>query len=128
MPDPAHSLLRSELDLLRIIPTLSPPPVQPPPELAGRRHFGNAFLSTQCRVYIPTPPVRFRTHRCLRCFSQQVAQQCVALLADVSEPLPASTGVFTGNQPNVAADLLAARKPIWRPNDQIGRASCRERV
>ena len=118
MPDSELSRVRTELDQLRIIPTVSPHPVQPNTELSGHRHLGNAFLSTQCQVYIPTPPVRIRTHRCLRCFSPQVAQQCVALLADVSEPLPASTGVFTGNQPNVTADLLAARKPIWRPNDQ----------
>src|SRR6267143_3778239 len=118
MPDYELSRVRTELDQLRIVPTVSPHPVQPNTELSGHRHFGNAFLSTHRQVYIPTPPVRIRAHRCLRCFSQQVAQQRIALLADMSEPLPAGTGVFTGNQPNVAADLLATRKPVRRPNDE----------
>ena len=39
---------------------------------------------------------------------QQEAQQRVALLADVSQPLLASTGVLARNQSHVAADLLAA--------------------
>src|SRR5258708_23927813 len=118
MPGCELSRVRTELDQLRIVPTVSPHPVQPNTELSGHRHLGNAFLSTHRQVYIPTPPVRIRTHRCLRCFSQQVTQQCVALLADMSQPLSAGTGVFTGNQPNVAADLLPARKPIRRPNDK----------
>src|SRR6267378_1085121 len=118
MPDSELSRVRTELNQLRIIPTVAPHPVQPNPEFPGHRYLGNAFLSTHRQVHIPTPPVRIRTHRCLRCFSQQVAQQRVALLADVSQSLPASTGVLTGNQPNVAADLLAAREPFRRPNDQ----------
>src|SRR5207245_7369854 len=86
MPDSELSRVRTELDQLRIIPTVSPHPVQPNTELSGHRHLGNAFLSTQCQVYIPTPPVRIRTHRCLRCFSQQAAHQCVPFPADFSAP------------------------------------------
>ena len=36
----------------------------------------------------------------------------------MSQPLPAGTGVLTGNEPDVAADLLAARKPIRSPDDE----------
>jgi hypothetical protein len=40
------------------------------------------------------------------------------LFADVSQPLPAGTGVLARNEPGVAANLLATRKPIRRPNNQ----------
>jgi hypothetical protein len=76
------------------------------------------FLRRIAKVHIPTPPVCVLTHRCLRCFSQQEAQQCIALLADVSQPLMAGAGVFARNEPKVAADLLSTRKPIRRSDDQ----------
>src|SRR5713101_3611171 len=47
-----------------------------------------------------------------------VAQQSVALLADMSQPLLASTGVFARNQSHIAADLFTAWKPLRRPDDQ----------
>jgi hypothetical protein len=46
---------------------------------------------------------------CLCCFSQQVAQQFIALLADAPQPLPAGTRVLARNEPGVAAKLLDAR-------------------
>jgi hypothetical protein len=46
----------------------------------------------------------------LRRFQQKKAQNRVALFADVSQPLPAGTGVFAGDQSQVAADLLVATK------------------
>src|SRR5271156_6513723 len=70
------------------------------------------------QVHIAAPPVWVTPCGRLRRFPQQVAQQCVALLADVSQPLLAGAGVLTGNQPCVAADLLAARKPLRSPDDQ----------
>jgi hypothetical protein len=54
----------------------------------------------------------------LCCFHQQKTQQCIALLADVPQPLPAGAGVFARNQPGLAANLLAARKPIRSQNDK----------
>jgi len=53
----------------------------------------------------------------LPCFHQQEAQQRVALLADMSQPLPAGTGVFAGDESHIAADLLAARKPVGSHDD-----------
>jgi len=112
------SRVRTEFDQLRIVPTVPPHPVQPNCKLSGHGRLGNVFVSTHCEVYIPTPPLRVTPCGCLRCFSQQVAQQCIALLADVSQPLFAGTGVFARNESGVAADLLAARKPLRRPDDQ----------
>ena len=111
------SRVRTELYHLRILPTVASHPVQPNSEFPGHRHLGNVLFSTHRQVHIPTPPVRITTHRRLRCFSQQVAQQRVALLADVSQPLMAGAGVFTGNEPDVAADLLAAMKPLRSSDD-----------
>jgi len=48
------------------------------------------------------------------------AQQRIALLADVTQSLFASTGVFTRNHPHVGADLVEAAQaaarihPDWR--------------
>ena len=101
------SRVRTELQRLRILPTISPHPVQPNRQPAAHRHLGNALLPTHRQVHVPTSPVRIGPYRRLRCLHQQEAQQGVALLADVSQPLPAGTGVLARNQPHVAADLLA---------------------
>jgi len=81
------SRVRTEFDQPRIVPTVPPHPVQPNREFPGHGHLGNAFLSSHRQAHIPTPPVRVLTHRCLRCFSQQEAQQGIALLTNVSQPL-----------------------------------------
>ncbi len=91
------SRVRTELCQLRIFPTVAPHPVQPNREFSGHGHLGNSFFPAQRQVHIPTPPVRITTHRCLRCFHQQEAQQCVALLADVSQPLPAGYNALRRN-------------------------------
>jgi len=62
---------------------------------ASHRYLGNAFVSTHRQVHVPTFPVRMNARRCLGCFHQQEAQQRIALLADVSKSLLASTGVLT---------------------------------
>ena len=58
------------------------------------------------------------SRRCLGRLHQQEAQQGIALLADVTQSLLASTGVFTRNHPHVGADLLAALKPRRSSDDQ----------
>src|SRR6266849_2270183 len=112
------SRVRTEFNQLRILPIVSPHPVQPNTEFSGHCHFGNSFFPAHHRVQIPTSPVWVASCGCLCCFNQQEAQQCIALLADVSQPLPPGTGVLARNQPGAAADFLAARKPIWSPNDK----------
>ncbi len=112
------SRVRTEFNQLRILPTIAPHPVQPNGEFPGHGHFGNSFPPAHRQVHIAAPPVWVTPCGRLRRFPQQVAQQCVALLADVSQPLLAGAGVLTGNQPCVAADLLAARKPLRSPDDQ----------
>jgi serine/threonine protein kinase len=58
---------------------------------------------------------------------QQEPQQGIALLADVPQPLLASTGVLTRNHPHVVADLLAAWKTFPSSNDQH-ESQCRKRT
>jgi hypothetical protein len=101
------SRVRTDLDRLRIVPTVAPHPVQPNREFPGHRCLSNVLVSTHRQVHIPTPPVRVTSCRCLRCFPQQIAQQRIALLAEMSQPLPPGTGVFTRNKSRIAADLLA---------------------
>ena len=78
------SRVRTEIYRLRILPTVPPHPVQANRDSPGHGHFGNVFFSTHRQVHVPTSPVRITTHGCLRCFSQQITQQSIALLADVS--------------------------------------------
>jgi len=102
------SRVRTEFDPLRMLPTVPPHPVQPNRQSSGHRHLGNTFLPTHRQVHVPTPPVRIPTCRGLCCFYQQETQQRVTLLGDVTQPLMAGTGVLRRDQPDVAADLLAA--------------------
>src|ERR1700677_305774 len=67
---------------------------------------------------VALPPVLVTPCRGLGCFHQQKTQKCITLLADVPKPLPTATGVLTRNEPNVAADLLAAREPSGCSDDQ----------
>ena len=82
-------------------------------------HLGNALFPAHRQVHIPTPPVRITPRRCLCCFHQQEAQQRIALLADVSQPLPTTTGVLTGNDSQIAADLLATGETLRCSDDQL---------
>jgi hypothetical protein len=98
MDDSELSRVRTVFNQLRILPIVSPHPVQPNSKFSGHGHFGNLFLPAHHQVHIPTSPVRVAPCGCLRCFSQQVAQQFIALLADVPQPLLAGTGVFARNE------------------------------
>jgi hypothetical protein len=118
MDDSELSRVRTEFNQLRILPIVAPHPVQPNGKFSGHGHFGNSFFPAHHQVHIPTSPICIAPCGCLCCFHQQEAQQGIALLANVSQPLPAGTGVLARNQPGVAADLLAARKSIRRPNDE----------
>jgi hypothetical protein len=111
------SRVRTETDQLRIVPTVAPHPVQTNREFPGHGRLGYVLVSSHRQVHIATPPVRVTPYRCLRCFSQQVAQQRVALLTEMSQSLLAGTGVLTRDESNVATDLLATGKPIRRPNN-----------
>ena len=102
------SRVRTELDPLRIFPTVPPHPIQPNCQSSGHSHFGNVPLPTHRQMHVPSSPVRITTRCGLCCFSQQETQQRAALLGDVAQPLMAGTGVLPGNQSHIAADLLAA--------------------
>ena len=83
----------------------------------GTRDFVGVIVPTHRQVYVPRSLIRVDTCSCLGCFYQQAAQQGVALLADVSQPLLAGAGVFTRNHAHVRTDLLAARKPRRSSDD-----------
>jgi len=70
---------------------------------------------------------RFMPHRALRRFHQQPAQKGIALLADVSEPLPTTAaGMFRGNQPKITGHCFASLKPLHGADRQHER-QCRDR-
>jgi hypothetical protein len=112
------SRVRTELDPLRMLPTVPPHPVQPHPESPGHAHLGDVPLPAQRQMQVPSSPVRITSCCGLGCFHQQETQQRAALLGDVSQPLLADTGILLRNQSQIAADLLAALEPLHRPDDQ----------
>jgi hypothetical protein len=75
----------------RILATVSPHPVQAHSQPATHCYLGNALVPTHRQVNVPTSPVRVVTRSCLGSLHQQEAQQRIALLADVPEPLLAAT-------------------------------------
>ena len=130
MPNQIHSVLvhtMSGYELSRVRteryrtvhnPIRSPHPVQPNGQPASHGYLGNASFPTHRQVHVPTSPVWVGTNGSLRCFHQQETQQSAALLADVSQSLPACTGILGRNQPHVAADLLATFESFRSPDDQ----------
>ena len=97
------------------------------PQLPSHRYLGNALALAHRQMNVPTSPVGMDTHRRLSSLRQQEAQQGVALLADVPQPLLAAAGVLTGNHPHVRANLLAAVETLRSSDDQhVGQ--CRKRA
>src|SRR6202790_2713784 len=105
------SHVRTELERRRIPTTIPPHPVQANPQLPPHRYLGNALVPTHRQVNVTTSPLRIASCCRLGALHQQEAQQGTALLADVPQPLLASTGVLTRNHPHIRADLLAALEP-----------------
>ena len=106
---------RTELERLRILTTIPPHPLQANSQLPPHRYLGYAFVPTHRQVKVATSPLRIDSCCRLGGLHQQKAQQGIALLADVPQPLLASTGVLTRNHPHISADLLATRKPCRSP-------------
>ena len=104
------SRVRTELYNLFVIPFLAPHPEQTDGEFACHGYFGDPGIPPHRQVYKLPSPFRVATDGSLCRFHQQETQQSIPLLADMSQPLTIGTGVFTGNQPQVAANLLAASK------------------
>jgi hypothetical protein len=102
----------------RKLATVSPHPVQAHSQPATHCYLGNALVPTHRQVNVPTSPVRVVTRSCLGSLHQQEAQQRVALLADVPEPLLAATGILAGDHSHVVADLLVTMKSTRSSNDQ----------
>jgi hypothetical protein len=119
------SRVRTELYQLRIFPSSSPHPVQANSQPASHGYFRNVPLPTHGQVSIATSPARITTHGRLCGLHQQEAQQRIALLANVSQPLLAATRVLARYQTRIAANLFCTSKPRWRSDDEhIG--ECRE--
>src|SRR4029077_3635901 len=113
------SRVRTELFELTVVPALAPHPVQMHCEFACHGYLGDLPSPPHRQVKELTAPLHLAAYRDLRRFHQQEAKQRVALLADVSEASPVTSGLFRRNQPHIARDLLAAVKPVWSSNHQL---------
>ena len=112
------SHVRTELERRRIRTSIPPHPVQAIPQLPPHRYLGNALVSAHRQVNVSTAPVRIASCCRLGGLHQQETQQGIALLADVPQPLLATTGVLAGNHAHVVPDLFATIKATRSPDDQ----------
>ena len=119
------SRVRTELFELFVIPPFPPHPIQMHGQLSRHRDLGDLPSAAHGKVEKPVAPLRVTAYRDLRRFHQQKAQQCVALLADMSQPSSVTAGRFGWNQTYVAGDLLAAIETFGRSNHQLER-QCRQ--
>ena len=110
------SRVRTELLHFVVVPASTPHPVQLDRQFAGHRHLGDLASAAHGQMKKLAAPLRLAAHRHLRGFHQQEALQNVALFADVAQPSPISAGLFRGDQPDVAGDLLRAGKTFRRSN------------
>src|SRR3989454_11681646 len=76
-------------------------------------------------VQEPTPPVGIVAYDGVSRLDQQETQECVALLADVAEALPAASRFLARNQSQIAAYLLATLKALRNPKNQ-DKGQCRD--
>src|SRR5580704_11602499 len=113
------SRVRTKLFHLFVIQSLAPHPVEADRQLASHRHLGDPALSPHGEVDKTAFPIGVVTHRGLRRFYQQEAQQRVALFADVPQSPPLSARLFRRNQSYIAGDLLAAFEAFWCPDNQL---------
>src|SRR5437660_4897522 len=119
------STLRTELQSLLIIPCLAPHPIQSHRQPAGHRDLGDRTATTHCQVQEPTPPVGIVAYDGVSRLEE--TQECVALLADVPEALPAARRFLARNQSQIAAYLLATLKALRNPKNQ-DKGQCRDRA
>src|SRR5215813_8986133 len=95
-------------------------PVQSYGQLTRRCHLGHSLglLMTAMQILCET---RDRNALPLSPLPPEAAHKAIALLADRAQPLTSAARVLAGNQSQIAGHLPA-------PCEEIGRASCRERV
>ena len=106
------SRVRTELYNLFVIPFLAPHPEQTDGEFTCHGYLGDSGIPPHRQVYKLASPPRIATDGSLCRFHQQETQQRVALLANMPQPLTIGAGVFTGNESQVAANLLAASETL----------------
>src|SRR5271167_4647528 len=106
------SRVRTELFNLFVIPLLAPHTEKTDGEFACHGYLGDPGIPPHGQVQILPSPLLVATDSSLGCFHQQETQQRVALLADMPQPLTIGAGVFTGNESQVAANLLAASETL----------------
>src|SRR6516162_11498126 len=106
MPPARLSHVRTELKRRRIRTAIPPHPIQANSETTPHGHLSNVLVPAHRQVHVPPSPVRVDACGRLRGLHQQEAQQRVALLADVPQPLLVTTGVLAWYHPHVRADLL----------------------
>src|SRR5207245_3760357 len=104
--------VRTELQSLLIIPCLAPHPIQSHRQPAGHRDLGDRTATTHCQVQEPTPPVGIVAYDGVSRLDQQETQECVALLADVPEALPAASRFVARNKSKIAVYLLSYMKSL----------------
>lgn len=110
--------LHNGLTELRVRPVFAQHQVQPRGQFSGHGHLGDAAILARRQATIEAFQLRIQPRRGLSRFHQQKAQKRTALFADPAQPLFSAAGIFTGNQPEVAAHLLGRFESVGRSQGQ----------
>ena len=108
--------VRTGLGRGRRIFGFAPQPVQTHRQSARHGGDGDIALPPHGQMDETPPPPGIAAHRCLGRLYQQVTQQRVALLAEMSQTLLPGAGIFAGNQSQITAHLFAAAETIGVPS------------
>src|ERR1700733_13305727 len=110
--------VRTELNVLLIIPSLAQHPVQRNSQPPSHGNLGDLASSSHHQVKVSAAPFRKTPHRYLCRLHQQEAQYRTSLFGNVPQPSPISAGLFQRNQTEIAGHLLATLKAFGLSDDQ----------
>ncbi len=96
----------------------NPHPPQPNRQPTRHRHYRDRPALSHREPRVRAAPICICPRRNQRCFGQHPAEECVALLGDVSEELTSAGAIFGGDQSRVARHLLPIRKTFGIADDQ----------
>src|ERR1700693_268600 len=108
----------TELVVLHLIPQHDP---QPNPEFASYSH--SRFPQTLLHQFptVKTLQRRISAYRVCSRLTPEKAQQRIGLFTHPPEPLPSSTGIFSGDHPYITSQGLAVCESCWITQEHLGR-------
>ena len=115
------SQLTAATELL-IIDLVTQQDPEPDPQLSGRCHFRFPQTFLHQLVLIKTLQLRILANRMPYRFAPQKTKQWIPLFAQAAQSLPASAGVFAGNQSHIAGYRFPIHEALRFSQVSVARA------